>query len=89
MPKPDQPKPGSRPAGLFAARLDPRWSAQWIRRTLTDEPAKGMGSPFSETDAQLFLRACGLAPSEANGASKDDPAINERMLAWLQAASGK
>jgi hypothetical protein len=41
----------------YAGRIDPAWSPEWIRRTLTDEPGKGMGAPFSEANAQLFLRA--------------------------------
>jgi hypothetical protein len=65
----------------YASRIDPAWSAYWISRTLTDEPSKGMGSPFSDADAQLFLRACGLA-----GGYRPDPAedeLLERMWFWL------
>ena len=92
---PDPPEISSGPGSSFAARIDPRWSADWIRRTLTDEPGKGMGSPFSEADAQLFLRACGVAPSEGHDKPVDPPtmaptmALLERMLAWLKSSGRK
>jgi hypothetical protein len=65
----------------FAERIKPGWSAEQIRRVLTDEPGKGMGAPFSDADAKLFLRACGLlapplAPNEAN------PELLDRMWRW-------
>jgi hypothetical protein len=65
----------------YADRIDRAWSAEWIRRTLTDEPAKGMGAPFSDADARLFLQACGLAPGY-----RPDPALDEllaRMWVWI------
>src|SRR5258708_13374680 len=37
------------------------WTAYEVMRELTDEPNKGMGSPFSQADADLFLRAYGLS----------------------------
>jgi hypothetical protein len=69
----------------FAGRIDPTWSAEWIRRTLTDEPGKGMGSPFSEADAQLFLRACGLSRSTAGGdlTDSENAALLHRMWDWI------
>jgi len=36
------------------------WTAEEVRRTLTDEPSKGMGAPFSDADAKDFLKAYGL-----------------------------
>jgi hypothetical protein len=69
----------------YAGRIDPTWSAEWIRRTLTDEHGKGMGAPFSEADAQLFLRACGLSRSTVGG-DLTEPAIAEllqRMWNWI------
>jgi uncharacterized protein YyaL (SSP411 family) len=36
------------------------WTAYEVSREFTDEPGKGMGSPFSQADADLFLRAYGL-----------------------------
>jgi hypothetical protein len=65
----------------FANRIKPTWSAEWIRRTLTDEPGKGMGSPFSNAEAELFLRACGLA-SPPLGEGEADPKLLERMWRW-------
>jgi hypothetical protein len=64
-------------------RLDPGWSAYWVYRALTDEPGKGMGAPFSQAQAHLFLRACGL---EAGGGSlaAEDQALVERMWQWLE-----
>jgi hypothetical protein len=70
----------------FAGRVDPTKSAEWIRRTLTDEPGKGMGAPFSEADAQLFLRACGRPHSKAAG-DPMEPAnaeLLQRMADWLR-----
>lgn len=55
-------------------------SAEWIRRTLTDEPGKGMGAPFSQGDAQMYLRSIGLAPP---GGPPADAALIERMRSWL------
>ena len=69
----------------YAGRIDPTWSAEWIRRTLTDEPGKGMGAPFSEAQAQLFLRACGLSRTTTGG-DLTEPATAElldRMWRWL------
>ena len=79
-------EPGSAPAAMdglpYAGRIDAQWTAQWIRRTLTDEPGPGMGSPFSEAHARLFLRACGLAPP-GGPFSAADTALLERMCFWL------
>ncbi|MDB5803277.1 MAG: hypothetical protein JWN73_599 [Betaproteobacteria bacterium] len=66
----------------FSQRLDPQWSAQWIRRTLTDEPGKGMGAPFSEAQAQLFLRVCGRNPG-VSAADYADMALLDRMWFWI------
>jgi hypothetical protein len=72
------------PAPL-AGRIDPNWSAEWIRRTLTDEPGKGMGAPFSNEDAELFLRACGLSRSNGGGDPMDpaNAARLQRMWDWI------
>jgi len=70
------------PENPYRQRLDPQWSAEWIRRTLTDEPGKGMGAPFSERDAQLYLRVCGRKPG-AVAADLADTALLERMWRWL------
>ena len=69
----------------FAGRIDPTWSPEWIRRTLTDEPGRGMGSRFSDADAQLFLRACGLSRSTAGGDLTDpeNAALLHRMWDWI------
>jgi len=69
----------------FAGRIDPSWSPEWVRRTLTDEPGKGMGSPFSQADAHLFLRACGLSRSTAGGDLSDpeNAALLHRMWDWI------
>ncbi|HTL27787.1 MAG TPA: thioredoxin domain-containing protein, partial [Tepidisphaeraceae bacterium] len=58
------------PDGAFYTALDAEvdsqeglnylWTAEQVRRTLTDEPGKGMGAPFSEADAELFLKTYGL-----------------------------
>jgi hypothetical protein len=56
-------------------------SAEWIRRTLTDEPGKGMGAPFSEGDAQMYLRSIGLAPP---GGPPAEAELIERMRRWLE-----
>ncbi|MDB5294376.1 MAG: hypothetical protein JWO31_359, partial [Phycisphaerales bacterium] len=61
MPPPLPPK--SNIAVPFAVRVDPTWTADCVRRTLTDEPGKGMGSPVSDADADLFLKVCGLVPA--------------------------
>jgi len=66
----------------YADRIDPAWTAYWIMRTLTDEPGKGMGSPFSQADADLFLRACGLSKSSAPIDPADAGEL-ERMWSWL------
>ena len=65
----------------FAARINPAWSAEQVRRVLTDEPGKGMGAPFSDAEAKLFLRACGLVnpPLAANEAN---PELLDRMWRW-------
>jgi hypothetical protein len=65
----------------FAAQINPRWTPEFIRRTLTDEPGKGMGAPFSDAQAQLFLRACGLAQPEL-AENEADPELLNRMLKW-------
>jgi hypothetical protein len=66
----------------FSQRLDPTWSAEWIRRTLTDEPGKGMGAIFSEAQAQLFLRVCGRKPG-VTAADHADGALLDRMWFWI------
>jgi hypothetical protein len=66
----------------FSQRLDRQWSAEWIRRTLTDEPGKGMGAAFSEAQAQLFLRVCGRTPG-VSAADLADKALLERMWFWI------
>jgi uncharacterized protein YyaL (SSP411 family) len=58
------------PEGAFYTALDAEvdsqeglnylWTAEQVRRTLTDEPGKGMGAPFSDADAKLFLTTYGL-----------------------------
>jgi hypothetical protein len=66
----------------FGSRIDPKWSAYWVMRTLTDEPGKGMGQPFSQDDADLFLRACGLA-KPTGPIHPADRELLERMWFWL------
>ena len=65
----------------FANRINPAWSAEKVRRMLTDEPGPGMGAPFSDAQAKLFLRACGLAQPEL-AESEADPQLLERMWKW-------
>jgi hypothetical protein len=74
----------------FARRIDPAWSAEWVRRTLTDEPGKGMGSPFSDADALLFIQAYGLTQSPAPDGPRDprELALLERMWEWIDAHRG-
>lgn len=58
------------PDGAFYTALDAEvdsqeglnylWTAEEVRRTLTDEPGGGMGAPFSDSDAKLFLKTYGL-----------------------------
>ncbi len=58
------------PAGAFYTAFDAEvdsqeglnylWTFEEVRRTLTDEPGKGMGSPFNDADAELFARVYGL-----------------------------
>jgi hypothetical protein len=50
---------------------------------LTDEPGKGMGAPFSSADAELFLRACGLA-HPALGENEAASELLERMWRWCK-----
>jgi hypothetical protein len=71
----------------FAGRVDPNWSPEWIRRTLTDEPGQGMGAPFSDAQAELFLRACGLSRSTVGGAltNPENAALLHRMWDWVVA----
>lgn len=51
----------------FDAEVDARegltylWTAGEVQQTLTSEPYKGMGVPFDDADATLFLKAYGLA----------------------------
>jgi len=63
--------------------------AEWIRRTLTDEPGKGMGSPFSVADARLFLLRAGLIPNDRPlpPPGPTETALLERMSRWLEANS--
>jgi hypothetical protein len=77
--------PFSSASAPFAGRIDAAWTAEWIRRTLTDEPGKGMGAPFSEANAQLFLRACGLSRSTTGGDLTDpaNAALLHRMWDWI------
>jgi hypothetical protein len=67
----------------FAQRIDPSWSAERVRRMLTDEPGPGMGSPFSNADAELFLRACGLK-SPPLKLDEADAQLLERMWRWCE-----
>jgi uncharacterized protein YyaL (SSP411 family) len=58
------------PQGAFYTALDAEvdsqeglnylWTAEQVRQTLTDEPGKGMGAAFSDSDAKLFLTTYGL-----------------------------
>jgi hypothetical protein len=77
--------PVSNALAPFAGRVDPNWSPEWIRRTLTDEPGKGMGAPFSSANAELFLRACGLSRSTVGGEFTDpeNAALLHRMWDWV------
>ncbi len=51
----------------FDAEVDHReglnylWTAEEVRRTLTDEPGRGMGAPFSQGDAAQFNAMYGLS----------------------------
>jgi hypothetical protein len=83
------PRPSPNPTyAPFIGRVDPTWSAEWVRRTLTDEPGKGMGSPFSEAHARLFLRACGLAAPNGEAIGADAAELLERMLFWVETDGG-
>ena len=92
--QPEDPPPqsasGAAPFVPFANRLDGSWSPYWIRRTLTDEPGPGMGSPFSNDDAELFLRVSGLARPQLDSTllSSDDNVLLERMWFWLDTHRG-
>jgi hypothetical protein len=83
--KPDSAASVAESPAPFAGRIDPTWSAEWIRRTLTDEPGKGMGAPFSDADAQLFLRACGLSRSTMGGdlTGPANAELLQRMWDWI------
>jgi hypothetical protein len=74
-----------RPPGPARPRPGPGWTAEGVRRALTDEPWKGMGGPFSAADADLYLRACGPAAPAAGGGSPGYPELLARMDAWLAA----
>ncbi len=72
---------------LAEGRVKPTWTAKWLERTLTDEPGKGMGSPFSVDDARMFLQACGLAPLDPETKRQAiDPDLIERMFQWIDQA---
>jgi hypothetical protein len=65
----------------YAGKINPSWSAEKVRRILTDEPNPGMGAPFSDADAKIFLRACGLhEPPLAD--EEVDPQLLDRMWNW-------
>jgi hypothetical protein len=65
----------------YAGKIDPSWSAEKVRRILTDEPAPGMGAPFSHAEVTLFLRASGLAQPPLND-GEADPKLLGRMIHW-------
>jgi hypothetical protein len=72
---------------LACVRVNLAWSAQWVRRTLPDEPGKGMGSPFSQAEARLFALRAGLLASDQPLPPPGiaETLLLERMSRWLEA----
>lgn len=65
-------------------------AATKITRLLTDEPAKGMGAPFSLEDATLYLRYNGIdgPPLPAVELTRHQTELLHRMRQYLQILEG-